>query len=1022
MSETIIIEANREIAYRDELSSLKTRSVNENFPDFPNNEWRTHIQTGIPLEIGDQISVEATMIQQKGTPEETIEFSGKSNIKNPYGSLDNKAQLDFTFYITNRQQFNCPLPLYNTNVKRLVADASTLNYGLTDVSQFVNFVSAYPYRGIEGMYLDTNTGNYVQVDGGGVFSRPPEPIDDTSPIRFYLMNSNGLFKSYQNADGDLTSTIPDFTRSQVEINIDEGFNTPDNIAQKITEQFHQREGDPSQKSGWDENNVTGSVFSISGQNLVVSGNPLITDKLYKSVATSTGDLLYGRQQGQWQTTFAGESGVEGDNYTEQQGLNFLYKNILCGTPDQFIGSIWHMSLRKNFFNSSNAPPTNTPQFNEAGTYSGDQNIVNGMGQMGCNLCVLDKFDFDTYNVPYTYPTNRLASNTVDNLQVLKMDTQELVVTNAVYNPKNCNYIGIGLRQVKVASSGITPKTAKTDDNQYKYYNAKVQFGRADDFLCQGSSQQKIFLPSHRTIKGDTLTPALPNSYQEISGIKALIGIVNNCRHDAGHKIDVKVFYTDKLNPNNYPNNYSLTLPSTSLFSLTDSRGQYGDFSIAKNSGFAIIPVFYKVANLPSPELIDVPFCALINTEAFAYNGVYNGKPANFNTIPKPAEGEFFGLSPSMYDQLFSKVVSTQKVIPEGDTVYPDHTEPNTRPYSYMPYCMIGADNPQIQYDDNSSRMALTNLHTAVRSGNGIFQEPLEKANDQASVESMCVNTNNSAICGTAVDGAFTPFNKIRQTTTPFPVISSQAGVALNSIFFYNVEGFATNELDPSIPETFSGTIFEKLGFTAEQLIPYVGLRQNQFNRSNYNSVLGNDVELINKYSNMIKPFTTNAYISGADQLSIVKNAEQQQMENLGGTSTNFGTYINAESDELIATNLPSKLDYPYLVVYSDIVRNTKFFGGKNGQQKVPAMAYISRNYSTGDYFYSFSTGWTYTIDTPYILTDFKTQIMLPDGKPAPINKNSSVVYKIIKPMSIPPPLTNFQPKDSEKETKQKTKI
>ena len=106
------------------------------------------------------------------------------------------------------------------------------------------------------------------------------------------------------------------------------------------------------------------------------------------------------------------------------------------------------------------------------------------------------------------------------------------------------------------------------------------------------------------------------------------------------------------------------------------------------------------------------------------------------------------------------------------------------------------------------------------------------------------------------------------------------------------------------------------------------------------------------------------------------------------------------------------------LVYSDIVRNTKFYGGKNWQQKVPAMAYLSRNYSSGDFFYTFSTGWTYTIDNPYILTDFTTEIMLPDGSPAPINKDSSVIYKITKPMNITSPQEII---DNEKEIKQKTK-
>ena len=31
-------------------------------------------------------------------------------------------------------------------------------------------------------------------------------------------------------------------------------------------------------------------------------------------------------------------------------------------------------------------------------------------------------------------------------------------------------------------------------------------------------------------------------------------------------------------------------------------------------------------------------------------------------------------------------------------------------------------------------------------------------------------------------------------------------------------------------------------------------------------------------------------------------------------------------------------------------------------------------------------------------------IRLPDGRPAPIDKNSSVIYKIVKPQAMPPPI------------------
>ena len=408
MSETIIIEANREISYKDELKSFKSTNVNQNFPDFPNNKWRTQIQTGIPLTVGDQISVEATMIQQKGSPEETIEFSGVNNIKNPYGFVDNKAQLEFQFYITNRQQFNCPLPLLNMKIKDSVALSQTDDYGLPDLSSYDNFKAAYPYRGCEGMYNDSGT--YKEVDGGGVFSIPPQPLDDSSSLRMYLMNSDATFLGFQNITKDIADgQIPQFTTQTVELIVPEGFNTPENVAQRITEQFHARVSSGNiEINGWIDSFTDPAVFSVSSSGQIQTRSvPVITDNTYKTVRTCTGDLLYGRNEGRWATIFPGEirekpgggNYNEGDLYTETQGQEFFYKNILCAEPDRWLSSMYWMSIRKGNFASGNFPGIET-----AGTYSGDQNIVNGVGQFGTLPCLLDILNKDqNTNINITYP-------------------------------------------------------------------------------------------------------------------------------------------------------------------------------------------------------------------------------------------------------------------------------------------------------------------------------------------------------------------------------------------------------------------------------------------------------------------------------------------------------------------------------------------------------------------------------------------------------------------------------------------
>ena len=127
---------------------------------------------------------------------------------------------------------------------------------------------------------------------------------------------------------------------------------------------------------------------------------------------------------------------------------------------------------------------------------------------------------------------------------------------------------------------------------------------------------------------------------------------------------------------------------------------------------------------------------------------------------------------------------------------------------------------------------------------------------------------------------------------------------------------------------------------------------------------------------------------------IVPSANLGQMASIQGET-------NAVSDILIAANLPRKLDFPYLVVYSDIVRNPSYLGGPTGHEKLSAISYITRNYTEGDYFFSFATNWSYTADSDYVITSILTDIRLPDGRPAPIDDNSSCIYKITTPQIMP---------------------
>ncbi len=274
MSQTIIIESNREISYKEELESIKNSSINTGITDFPNNKWRQQLESGIQINPGDEISIEACMVNTKGSPEETMEFSGSEN-ESVYDLPDNECNMTFEYYITNNQQFNFNLPLQTTVVKKSSSDATENDFGAIDFSTYDNFKKAYPFEKIEL----TNT-----------CQNSPFPICRANETRMYLMNTNlddTDEKTYRGWEINDDRTI-DLFNNEISFKIDKGFNTPSNIGESITQQFHNRIGDASE---WVNLLTNGSNFFIENNNLFELENPLITNNSFLSVVTSTGDIF-----------------------------------------------------------------------------------------------------------------------------------------------------------------------------------------------------------------------------------------------------------------------------------------------------------------------------------------------------------------------------------------------------------------------------------------------------------------------------------------------------------------------------------------------------------------------------------------------------------------------------------------------------------------------------------------------------------------------------------------------------------
>jgi stalled ribosome alternative rescue factor ArfA len=105
------------------------------------------------------------------------------------------------------------------------------------------------------------------------------------------------------------------------------------------------------------------------------------------------------------------------------------------------------------------------------------------------------------------------------------------------------------------------------------------------------------------------------------------------------------------------------------------------------------------------------------------------------------------------------------------------------------------------------------------------------------------------------------------------------------------------------------------------------------------------------------------------------------------------------STAIRASKLPTKLDSSIYLVYSDIAMPEY----QQSNQKLNIVGVIPRNYSAGDYVYSFGDNsfGHIPIKQKRKLTSVRTEIRTPNGDLAPINEKSTIIYKIIKPYQQP---------------------
>lgn len=203
------------------VSKEKASVFNEDDGTFINE-----ISNGIKVKKGDAISVESICINNRGIGSDIVEIP--KSIKN-YPYFTNKMVMEVMFYLNNNRKYCCMLPSdkYNTAIQTTISQS---NYGYSIVNSDTIHL---PITEIRSKSADVNAfGKRYYL--GAFCSINDDPTNPTGSQTYNDPNQSPQYYYFN------------FIKSKIEMEVDTGYDNPDNIAQKITRDFHTGDIFPNQ--------------------------------------------------------------------------------------------------------------------------------------------------------------------------------------------------------------------------------------------------------------------------------------------------------------------------------------------------------------------------------------------------------------------------------------------------------------------------------------------------------------------------------------------------------------------------------------------------------------------------------------------------------------------------------------------------------------------------------------------------------------------------------------------------------
>ena len=867
-----------------------------------------------------------------------------------------------------------------------------------------------------------------------------------------------------------------YRQTQIDLEVPIGLSTPDNLATLITDQLHaptrmtlERSLDPQNALGFDyESFKVRSVLADDVPEIVRP--PVITTPTY-TLFPSGGSYSHKDQR---MDSLAGARrqyyGVLGnDNPDKFAGLQFsrqLYYGVNNGDVKNQVNS-----------GTNQRPNVGDFQNQTVGLLGMNQAVMMEIPQdtADASLKKLNKGDWVLTNQYFTENNVRTLSEGMKKCEKY-YDNLNAVVDpySDKYKKGLAVAMDLGLYIDEMSNAyPLTPPSSSVGPTPYPIPNQRSRFRTswetlegADNIGFKPIDQGNGVDPNTHHPNGYVCVGNIPfGAFVHRDGIEAndgqeLSSIVFTSRYDGD-----EIFNDSDIAPN-YQNLYDIISQPRDGSQFTVSGQSIGDtfnrkytdndpligtksaadlLALAKKYDVAIIPVFPQNGRNDEYQFGGRPFIAFKSH----YDCGVSAVGTKFDTSnPSRIGGAKWAIDTRNCPYGIQVGLDTSSIRNNLALCYNTNYASMQQPMDIKTYCPLlymGAVNPSLNFNSTLSRFEWSGWNTPYTIGNGMpgSNQYILDATGNPEQQSYAVNQPQSVVdinpgnAGTpmivqgpdeTITNVITRGISFWNQSNPSAFLESLSGLSFLDLKLYDGNGDVSvmnfkGSMNQGLPydssknhflywddDDLTDTLFGKMGFTMRQFLPIIGRANSQFtNPLTFRTSYG---AMKNELLRTPLPMTTGAYISSAEFQPTGTNSQDMPLYNL---YPNMGlpSQPAVEQGTITAFNLPSKLDYPYMLIYSSVMTNgtdTEYYGGVDGKSKLPCIGYITRNYNSGDFFYSLEQGFNYTANKNFVITDIETELRLPNGLRPRLQPHSSVIYKITKPIQqIPPPSVGGPP-------------